>query len=31
MKLKFGNEAIIVYDENYEVHIQKKIFGESSP
>jgi hypothetical protein len=27
MKLKFGNETIIVYDENYEVHIQKKIFG----
>lgn len=27
MKLKFGNETVIVYDEKYEVHIQKKIFG----
>ncbi|QSX08266.1 hypothetical protein J0B03_10810 [Alkalibacter rhizosphaerae] len=27
MKLKFGNETVIVYDDKYEVHIQKKIFG----
>lgn len=27
MKLKFGNEAVVVYDDKYEVHIQKKIFG----
>ncbi|NTW71392.1 MAG: hypothetical protein HGA49_04040 [Eubacteriaceae bacterium] len=27
MNLKFNNESIIVYDDTYEVHIQKKIFG----
>ncbi|MBF7096493.1 hypothetical protein [Alkalibacter mobilis] len=27
MKLKFGNEDVVVYDDKYEVHIQKKIFG----
>lgn len=27
MKLKFGNETVVVYDDKYEVHIQKKIFG----
>jgi hypothetical protein len=27
MKLKFGNETVILYDDKYEVHIQKKMFG----
>ncbi|HCX65814.1 MAG TPA: hypothetical protein DHN33_11475 [Eubacteriaceae bacterium] len=27
MKLTFKDESVIVYDDAFEVHIQKKIFG----